>query len=290
MSDVHDTAAELPQALPPAPPTVPVARPIALAYEADWRRRLHPFLLPDLSPKAAWADIAIAAVLLVALEISAAMVFGALLATSGAAPADGDLPPQLQQELLVPGLTVRLAEVALVVGLILRARRQPVAAVGITARGWAVDIGIGTVALVVAYGTLALTVFLAWLLWPELIRQLQENSDRLLDLVPPLGPVAFIPVALLIGSTEELLFRGFLMSRLRRATGSWFVAVLLSTVLFTVLHAAEQTNAALLIVAVLSIIFSLLTVWRRSILPAIVAHALFDYSQFVLLHSARISN
>ncbi len=41
---------------------------------------------------------------------------------------------------------------------------------------------------------------------------------------------------------------------------------------------------ALVVVGILSITFSLLTIWRRSIIPAIVTHTLFDFSQFVGLY------
>jgi len=99
-----------------------------------------------------------------------------------------------------------------------------------------------------------------------------------------LRPAEFVPLTAMIGIYEELVFRGFLMTRLRRGTGSWAVAVALSTVIFTSLHAFDQTHSALVVVAILSLVFSLATIWRRSIIPAIIAHALFDLSQLLLLY------
>ena len=89
----------------------------------------------------------------------------------------------------------------------------------------------------------------------------------------------------MIGVYEELVFRGFLMTRLRRATGSWTAAVVLSTLVFTGLHALDQLPVALVAITILSLVFSVVTILRRSIIPAIVGHALFDLSQLLILHA-----
>jgi membrane protease YdiL (CAAX protease family) len=272
--------------MPAWPPhSVPYARPISeFAGFRPWR--WHPFLLPQLSRAAAWADIGMAAVLLLALDMLTGLALSTWLYSTGATPVDGEWTRQMQQRVLVPGLILRAASAAVVIGAILLLRRQPLEAVGLPRRGWILDTAIGFAAVIVAYGAVAITVLIVWLAWPQLIQQLTENAERLKDLVPPLAPSAFLPLALLIGVYEEVVFRGFFMARLRRATGSWVWAVLATTVVFTGLHAIDQTPAALIIVSVLSIVFSLLTIWRRSIVPAIVAHALFDWSQFILLSNA----
>jgi len=46
----------------------------------------------------------------------------------------------------------------------------------------------------------------------------------------------------------------------------------------------DQVPLALVAVTLLSLVFSVLTIWRRSIVPAIWAHAMFDWSQFMLLY------
>jgi membrane protease YdiL (CAAX protease family) len=113
------------------------------------------------------------------------------------------------------------------------------------------------------------------------MNQMQENAKRLTGIVPRLSLWGFFGVAVVIGVYEELVFRGFLMTRLRRATRSWTAAVLISTAVFTALHALDQTPVALIWIAMLSLIFSVVTIWRRSIAPAIVAHILFNFTQFI---------
>ncbi len=140
--------------------------------------------------------------------------------------------------------------------------------------------------MAVAFGLSVATNLLLWLAWPDLTDQMMENARRIVDMVPKLHPLGFAAVAVMIGVYEELLFRGFLMTRLRRASGSWVVAVMISTAIFTALHALDQTPAALVPITILSVVFSVATIWRRSIVPAIIAHTLWNFCQFLYLYAA----
>ena len=171
-----------------------------------------------------------------------------------------------------------------IIAVLARRRGLTARSVGLAWSGAPLNIAIGLATLLVVYGLIAATMTLLWFLWPAVVGEMEENARRIMELVPNLRPVEFVPLAALIGVYEELVFRGFLMTRLRRATGGWTLAVILSTAVFTALHAFEQTQSALVIVAILSLVFSLVTIWRRSIIPAIIAHALFDLSQLLLLH------
>jgi membrane protease YdiL (CAAX protease family) len=135
----------------------------------------------------------------------------------------------------------------------------------------------------VCFGAILAWQVVIWLQWPALIDQMTENAERLMRLMPRLHLLTFGGVALTVGVYEELVFRGFLMPRLRRATGSWTAAVVISTILFTIPHWIDQTTVALVPVAILSVVFSLLTIWRKSLVPAIMGHFLFDWAQFVAL-------
>lgn len=81
---------------------------------------------------------------------------------------------------------------------------------------------------------------------------------------------------------EELLFRGLLLPLLRRATGRWWAAIGLSSVLFGVLHFPQGWIAALQITGV-SIVLSLFFIASRSVSSVILAHFLFDYCQMLLM-------
>ena len=81
-------------------------------------------------------------------------------------------------------------------------------------------------------------------------------------------------VSLSAGVVEEVFFRGFLMPRAGFAT---------SNVLFVLAHLNYEQPFLLLGVALLSVAFSYLTLWRGNIWPAIAAHFLFDAIQLLVI-------
>ena len=273
-------------AVPDIPPGTPFARPIAHEFISTPLPPALEFLLLHQTPRSAWADIGWLAIFLLSFEffasglvqIVAESVLGAPLS-----PSEAD-SSRVRQSMLLPVLSLRALAAMVIIALLARRRGLTVRSVGLSLSGAPLNIAIGLAVLVAVYGLIAVIMLLLWLLWPEVVGEMQENARRIMELVPNLRPVEFVPLSALIGVYEELVFRGFLMTRLRRATGGWTIAVVLSTAVFAGLHAFEQTPVALVIVAILSLVFSLVTIWRRSIVPAVIAHALFDLSQLLLLH------
>ncbi len=234
-----------------------------------------------------WAALADAGILVAAaLMMEIALWIGMAVLDGAPLDADGELDMAALKPWLLPMLTVRAGLLTLLILLLCRVRGQRVAAVGMTVRRLALNglLGIGVCGVV--YGFLLAFVVIVMLCVPELQEQMEANQGKLHDMLPDLSLAGFLWLAILVGFYEELVFRGFLMPRLRRCFGSWIPAVLVSTAVFTALHAFEQVAVALPVIAMLSLAFSLVTIWRRSIVPAIVAHALFDFSQFAMLYMA----
>lgn len=268
-----------------AEPGIPFARPMAHEYMAPLPTPGAEFLLLGESPRSVWADIGWLGIFLVLFEFLASGLIH--LATefvweAPLSPTEGDAS-QIRQAMLPPAISLRALGAIVIVAILVRRRGLTARSVGLSWSGTPWNIGIGVAALVVVYGLIAVTMTLIWLLWPEVVGDMQKNARRIRELVPRLSPKEYVPLGALIGVYEELVFRGFLMTRLRRATGGWTAAVALSSIVFTALHAFEQTRSALIVVAILSVVFSVVTIWRRSIIPAIIAHALFDWSQLLLL-------
>ena len=98
-----------------------------------------------------------------------------------------------------------------------------------------------------------------------------------------------LPIAVFAGAYEEILFRGFVLGRLRVALGRLqprrrdVIAVLSSAALFSAGHGYQgglglaQTFAA-------GVVLALLTVWRGSLWSAIIAHVAIDTFGLVALH------
>lgn len=265
------------------PDSIPTARTIPIAREAiqttstvpfvqtpPSAAAIHPLYLTQSTRGAAWIDIAV----LITLVLLSDLLVGALL-YFGMGYKDDKL-------YLLPTVVMRMFFCTALVILILRYRGQRAGSVGMLydSLGWNVLIGMITPAITL--GMVLLVMATLWILWSNLFDEMQRNAEKIMGLVPRLSPLGFAILSAMVGFYEELVFRGFLMTRLRRATGSWVIAVLLSTLLFVAPH-TSQVPIALIPVTILSITFSLVTVWRKSIIPAIVAHMLWNFCQFLNL-------
>jgi membrane protease YdiL (CAAX protease family) len=82
-------------------------------------------------------------------------------------------------------------------------------------------------------------------------------------------------IVLLGSATEEVVFRGFLLPRLRHATGSWGVAIAISVVAFGIGHLYEGMLATVQ-TAGIAVMLSLVFLLRRHLMPCIVAHVGFN--------------
>lgn len=287
MTSATNSSADDAAVAPPFAETgIPFARPIAHEFITTPPPLETEFFLLNQSHQSAWADVGWLALFLISFEFFALGLLhlaAEFVLRAPLSPSETEAS-QVRQAMLLPALSLRALGAFAIIAILARRRGLTARSMGLTWSGTPLNIVIGLAVLVIVYALIAVTMLLLWFLWPEVVGEMQENARRIMELVPNLRPVEFVPVAALIGVYEELVFRGFLMTRLRRATGGWTIAVVLSTAVFTALHAFEQTRSALIVVAILSLVFSLATIWRRSIVPAIIAHALFDLSQLLLLH------
>lgn len=269
----------------PIPSAIPVARPLVPALVADRRAQSADLFLLTTSRPRTWADLGLWFAGMFLVECMAGVLF--LAAMGGPTDVPDDLADSAQWEfariMLLPTLAIRAAGSIAVIAAILMLGRQSIRSVGLTFRGFALNLPIGVGSMVFASCLMMFVLTVLSVVWPSIMEQMEENAEWITRAVPRLHPLGFVGLAMLIGFYEELVFRGFLMTRLRRVTGNWILAVFLSTAIFTALHAFDQTWPALIAVSILSVVFSLVTIWRRSIVPAIVGHALFDLFQFLWL-------
>lgn len=91
--------------------------------------------------------------------------------------------------------------------------------------------------------------------------------------------LAFLSLVIIAPFAEELLFRGYLLGKLRRAMPLW-IAVLITSVLFALVH--FQWNVALDVFA-LSIVLCVLRVMTKSLWAPILLHSLKNGLAFYLL-------
>jgi len=81
---------------------------------------------------------------------------------------------------------------------------------------------------------------------------------------------------------EEILFRGYIIEKVRQLTGSVTLAVVLSVLAFTWAHFAGWGLDQLIPVFGVGVVFALLYVWRRDLPSNMLAHFLTDGMGFLL--------
>jgi len=91
----------------------------------------------------------------------------------------------------------------------------------------------------------------------------------------PLEKVFWIALSISAGVTEELCFRGFVITRLSILTGSVWPGVVIGALCFGIGHLYQGWAGAILI-GIYGLMFGLLFIARGSLVPCIVAHVLQD--------------
>lgn len=129
------------------------------------------------------------------------------------------------------------------------------------------DLGIALAFLIVAnivYGTIA--------------KLLRVDAGALLKSVLPRAPAElaiFLVLSLTAGFAEELIFRGYLLRQFTVLTKSVAAALIVQGIIFGSSH-GYQGPKLMLIVTIYGCLFGVLAVWRRSLRPGMIAHALQD--------------
>jgi uncharacterized protein len=81
--------------------------------------------------------------------------------------------------------------------------------------------------------------------------------------------------------TEEILFRGYLIEKVRQLTGSTALAVVISVAAFTYAHLRGWGPVQLISVSASGLVLALLYVWRRDLPSNMLAHFLADAAGFL---------
>jgi uncharacterized protein len=179
------------------------------------------------------------------------------------------------------------------VWVLLRLSRQGWAAIGLAATPVLSVVVYGIVATVFAYvaNTLAVLVHLA-ITRPDLTA-MGEQKLRALDPLATIPLWTLVPIAIVVGVYEEIVFRGFLLTRLKIAFSGRFsartaaiAAVLLSSAVFAFGH-LYQGALGVVQTAAAGVALSVIALWRQSLWPCIFAHVAIDVFGLVVLRVLR---
>ncbi len=267
----------IPEAIPLPRPADEVGEARPVGWAAPVQPAVHPIYLLDSRRAEAWRDLGLFVFGAVACTLVMGIVGGLALALLSSF--SGEEPDErMANVVLLPFMG--LAWVVLIAAIV-RGRRQSAASVGLSRGGLVVDIALGGAATAGAFLAFFVSIALMWLCWPEGISQMQDNQQAITEMLPPVNMAILCGLQLFVGLYEELAFRGFILPRLRRAVGSWWLAVLISSVLFAVPHMAQQEPAAAIPLFGVGVAFALFTIWRKSVVPAMIGHAIFNSLQIL---------
>jgi membrane protease YdiL (CAAX protease family) len=206
------------------------------------------------------------------IAIVLAVLFAFVVLPAVARPVAGVAVGQRWYLWAVAGGVVSLVTVALR----LRRRRQTPADIGLGPAPASRVLGATLAALPLCYAAGITAALLAGSLAPGGLEGMARQKFEFLRAVAVIPPGLVLPVSLFVGLYEEILFRGFLLARLRVLAGGSAVApVCLTTALFGLLHFPQgvvgvaQTGAVGLVLALVVVRSG--TVW-----PAVLAHATID--------------
>jgi uncharacterized protein len=80
----------------------------------------------------------------------------------------------------------------------------------------------------------------------------------------------------IVAICEETIFRGYLILRFKSITGSSAIAVILSSIIFSIGHGYEGFGGAV-VVGIMGAIFAIVFLWRKSLIAPMVMHFLQDF-------------
>lgn len=254
--------------------------PPVMARPVSTPSRRPPLHLPNLDRRAAYLDLGL--LLMVALVYPLANMVVAALGQEGIIP-DGDvaglfIAQMWLQFILYAGLAAYL---------LLRHRLNP-ASFGLGPMAWDRLLSwsaAGLIAAFVVVATVGIVTFqLAdWFGWVDTAEEVAQrtNFGKLLPNTLLGAAALMIPVA----ASEELLFRGLLLPYLRRVTGRWWTAIVISSLVFGALH-FTQGLLALIPIACLGVLLAVVFILTRSLWPVVIVHFAFNMIQFSLIRWA----
>lgn len=140
-------------------------------------------------------------------------------------------------------------------------------------------------ALMGVYAALLVSVYLVGViiaLYPETGTDLEKRIE-FAEQLPAKNIGTTVVLLIAVAVNEEVIFRGLLLPYLRRITGRWIWAGLISTLLFASLHIPNQGLLGGIQIIAIGAVLSIFFLLSRSLLAVIVAHFCFDLIQFQLL-------
>lgn len=259
---------------PEAPPWPPIARPIEFVPRKDIPSD-NPMRLESVSTARCVINLVLATGLFFLFQI----ILSAAIVTPGVI--EGELLDELQPDITVMIPIGLLVVVGIVV--LLRVQCISLASIGLTWRRLLTEMAWGIPAAAISISAFVGYMAIAQVYFPDSLKGLERNVDNIAAMLPEGGLLTLAGVMLCVVFYEEVYFRGLVLTHLRRIFRSWTAAVVVAAIFFASLH-STQDSAVIVPLSLMAVIWSIFAIWRRSLVPAMVAHFIFNYGQLVSLY------
>ncbi len=114
------------------------------------------------------------------------------------------------------------------------------------------------------------------------MNEMMAERQAFMDLLPERNLLGFFLIGVFTGFHEELLFRGFLLSRFTAIAKNRWVAMLICAAIFGLLHYFGQGWLGVFQTAGIGAVLGAVTIVSRSLWPAVIAHAAFNSIQLAM--------
>jgi membrane protease YdiL (CAAX protease family) len=114
------------------------------------------------------------------------------------------------------------------------------------------------------------------------------TTKRLAEFIAPKTRLEMglaIVVSCTAGFVEEVIYRGYLQRQLGAWTRSIALGLIASALLFGLSHGYEGPSR-MIVIAIYGAMFGVVAVWRKSLRPGMISHAMFDTAQLLILYYA----
>lgn len=249
----------------PAPRAAFTARPVDCAADPVQPTASTGFPNPGLTRRAALTDI-LAVAALVTLYETVTILSGLHETLHAVVPRGG-----LYLGIILNGLFCLGAVSAL-----LKLRGQTPADLGLTQIAPRRLLGWTAAAVPACYALGAAAVITTLLATGRNILEMADERTVFLDRMSDIHVSWIAPVVLFVGVYEEIVFRGFLLPRLRTIFGSGAAAILVSAALFGLAHYPSQGLEGAMQTGAVGLVLAILVTRLRNLWPAILAHAAID--------------
>ena len=178
----------------------------------------------------------------------------------------------------IQGIVAGLVGLAILLAIITRWERLPLGSVGIrSVRTTDVLIGVAaSIAILVLNSLVGIVYHVVFVGGPFHLLGVAEVAPRQSALFFGMPPLMMLLAATVAGCVEELADRGYFIERLKMLTGSTALAALAAWILPSALHIAFWGRNYLFVIAPMEAALVALYLWRRRLLPCVIAHVLVD--------------